>query len=113
MKPFLLLILCIVTSVAAAQSQSGKITGYIPYDAGGRQILVFQVEGNVSGGCNTTSRFAVDSNAPKFKGTQTAVMAAFHTQTDVKVLYSQTCTAHTNTWDVVAVCVGPLPPSAC
>ncbi|PUE41087.1 hypothetical protein B9Z49_21190 [Limnohabitans sp. 2KL-51] len=109
MKKHLVAILCCFAAVASAQFQTAKVTGYIPYESGGRQIFIFQLEGNASGGCNTTSRFAVDSNSLKFKGTQAAIMASFHTQTDVTVVYAQTCGAWVNSWDVVAACVGNIP----
>jgi hypothetical protein len=109
MKKALFATLCLCTTLALAQSQTAKVTGYIPYDNGGRQIFLFQLQGNVSGGCNTSSRFAIDSSALRFKSTQAAVMAAFHTQTDVTVSYSQTCSAWGNSWDIAHVCVGSLP----
>lgn len=109
MKFIIFVVLCLYAALSGAEQQAGKITGYIPYESGGKAILIMQIQGNVSGGCNTTSRFAVDDSAPKFKGTQAAVIAAFHSQADVKVIYSQTCNAYGNAWDIVGVCVGNLP----
>jgi hypothetical protein len=82
---------------------------YIPYDDGSKQVFIFNFEGNVSGGCNSTARFAIDSTSLKFKGTTAALMVAYQSQTDVTVLYSQTCGAWGNAWDVRAVCVGKIP----
>lgn len=109
MKSFVFAFLCLYGALTNAQTQAGKISGYLPYENGTKAILLMQLQGNVAGGCNTTGRFAIDVDAPRFKGTQAAVMAAFHTQADVKVIYSQTCNAFGNAWDIVAVCVGNLP----
>jgi hypothetical protein len=109
MKFVVILVLMLHTAIATAQSQSGKITGYIPYENGQNQVLIFQIQGNVSGGCNTTARFSIDSTSPKFKGTQAAVIAAYHSQADVQVLYAQTCNSWINSWDVRAVCIGSVP----
>jgi hypothetical protein len=80
-------------TMVAAQSQTAKVARYIPFDAGGKQVFILQLQGNVSGGCNTTGRFAIDSSLRRFKSAQAAVMAAFHTQTQVTVSYAQTCNA--------------------
>jgi hypothetical protein len=109
MKKVLFATLCICTTLAVAQSQTAKVSGYVPYDSGGRQILIFQLQGNVSGGCNTTARFAIDSTSLRFKSTQAALMAAFHTQSNVTVAYSQTCSAWSNSWDIAHLCVGIVP----
>ena len=82
--------------------------GYLPYEVDGKQLLIFKLQGNVSGGCNTEARFAVDSSSPKFKGTQVAVITAFHTQADVTVTYATACGAWSNSWDAVLVCVGAM-----
>ncbi len=106
MKKTLCAVLCLCATLAVAQSQTAKVTGYIPYENGGREIFLLKLQSNVAGGCNTTARFAIDSTALRFKGTQAAVMAAFHTQTDVTVSYTQTCGAWGNAWDISYVCVG-------
>jgi hypothetical protein len=103
------LLLAAGSACAQSYSQAGTLNGYIPFDDGVKQILIFQLAGNAQGGCNTTARFAIDSNAPKFKGTMAAVMAAYHTQTPVTVVYTQTCNSWTNAWDVGHICVGQLP----
>lgn len=109
MKFLIFVVLCLYAALSGAEQQAGKVSGYIASDSGGKALLIMQIQGNVSGGCNTTSRFAVDDGAPKFKGIQAAVMAAYHTQADVTVVYSQTCDAWGNSWDIVGVCVGNLP----
>jgi hypothetical protein len=103
-----MLAVCVAGASGQTLSQTGKITGYIPYESGGKQIFLFQVQGVAAAGCNSTGRFALDSNALKFKATQAAVMAAFHSQSDVTVLYTQTCAAWSNSYDMSAVCVGTL-----
>jgi hypothetical protein len=112
MKKIFLAMFLMLSSFSYGQEQllqTGKITGYIPYEFEGKEVFVLQLEGNVSGGCNTTGRFAIDSSQLKFKATRAAVMAAFHSQTPVTVFYNQTCNSFVNTWDVRWVCVGNLP----
>jgi hypothetical protein len=110
MKKILFVVLLLVCSLAfAQQSQTAKITGYIPYDLDGKELLFVQLEGNRSGGCNVTARYAIDSSQLKFKGTRAALIAAFHTQTPVTIFYNETCNAYSNSWDIAWVCVGTIP----
>ncbi|AZN35139.1 hypothetical protein [Iodobacter ciconiae] len=110
MKIILLFFVFISSSLSIAEIQTGKITGYIPYEAPGKQVLIFKIQGSAPSGCNTTGRLAIDSTSLKFKATQAAVMSAFHSQSDVTVLIPQlTCNAWSNSWDVEAVCVGLIP----
>jgi hypothetical protein len=108
MKKILLALLLSLSATAFAETQTGKITGYIPYDAGGKQLFFVALEGNVTGGCNSTGRFAFNSDQLRFKGTQAALMAAFHNQTEVTVTYAPTCNTYANVWDLVYVCVGKI-----
>jgi hypothetical protein len=108
-----LLLTCIalIASPALAQtlSQTGKLTGYIPSQANGKQIFVVQLQGNVTGGCNSSARFAINSDSLSFKTTAAALMAAYHAQSDVTIFYSQSCTALGNAWDLGWACVGNVP----
>jgi hypothetical protein len=107
---FVLTINSLLTMPAFAQSrQTGKIIGYIPYENASNANLIFQIENNVSGTCNTTARFAMSGPTEKYKTTVKAVMVAFHTKTEVTVLYSPSCNSWGNAYDVIAVCVGPVP----
>lgn len=107
----LVAIMCLAfCAMANAQSfQSAKITGFIPSDYQGKELFVVQIEGNASGGCNTSGRFAIDSSQPKFKSVRAAIMAAFFSQSPIVVAYTQTCNAFPNAWDLSYVCVGSIP----
>lgn len=109
MKRLLTVTSLLFASVAMAQSQTGKVGGYIPSQAGGKEIFVIQLQGNATGGCNSSGRFAISTDAPMFKNTAAALMAAYHTQADVTVYYSQSCNALGNAWDISYVCVGNVP----
>ncbi|MEZ8142133.1 hypothetical protein A1OO_19385 [Enterovibrio norvegicus FF-33] len=102
-------LLLLFSSTAIAERQSGQITGYIPYTNDGKKIIIFQITSNVSGGCNTTGRFAVDSLSPIYEGTISAVIAAHHAQSPVTIIYTQSCKAWDNSWDAQGVCVGNIP----
>lgn len=110
MKKFLVLMCFIFCSLANAQTfQTAKITGFIPSDFQGKELVLVQLEGNVSGGCNTTARFAIDSSQLKFKSVRVAIMAAFLSQTSIVVAYTPTCNTFPNAWDLTYVCVGSIP----
>ncbi len=94
---------------ANALGHTAKISGYIPYEMNGKEVLIFKLENNPSGGCNGTARFAIDSSSLKYKGGVAAIMAAFHAQSQVTVLYTQSCSSFSNAWDVQAICVGNIP----
>lgn len=89
--------------------QRGKVTGYIASEANGKPIFLFKLDTSVADGCNYTLRYAVNSDAPKYKGAVMSIMAAYHTQTLVIVYYSKSCTALNNAYDVRWVCVGDIP----
>lgn len=88
---------------------TGKISGFIPYQNGTKSVLIFNLENNVSGGCNMTGRFVLDGDDPKFKGSQATVIAAYFNATPVTVLYRDTCLTWGNSADVEAICVGVTP----
>lgn len=101
------MVFCVEVSAA---TQAGKIVGYVPYDANGKEMIFFQLQGNVSGGCNTTARFVIDSSSLKFRGTVAAIIAAYHAQADVTVIHQQSCSSWSNSWDAQAICVGNINP---
>lgn len=103
---FVLLSLCALS--AHGDSQSGKVIGFLPYTNSGKEVLLLKVQGNNSGGCNSSGRYAIDNTSPHFKMTYAAILAAFHSQTDVFVAYSQSCNSWSNAWDVTYVCSGGI-----
>ncbi len=109
MKKMLFAILYLYVTLASAELQTATVTGYIPYQTSGKQVLLFQLQGNVSGTCNDTARFAIDSSAVHFKNVLAAIMAAHHAQSTITVSYSKTCNAWGNAWDITHVCVGSIP----
>lgn len=110
MKKIVTLIIFAFCLVAKAESyQSAKVIGFIPYDFQGRELFFVQIEGNVSGGCNTTGRFVIDSSQPRFKSVRAAIMASFYAQLPIVAAYTQTCNTYPNSWDLAYVCVGPIP----
>lgn len=102
---FLLLISCNVS----AEFQTGVINGYIPYSSEGQEKFIIQLKNNVSGGGNTTSRFAIAESAANYDKIAAALMAAFHSKTPVTVSYQKTCNAWGNSYDFDFVCVGSIP----
>lgn len=108
MKLIILLCGIFLSSVAIAEKQSGQIQGYFPYHTGQKEILFVKLNNNVSGGCNTTARFAIDSNSQGYKSTQASIMAAFHAKTTIHVNYSATCSSYNNVYDINYICVGDI-----
>ncbi|MEJ7804943.1 MAG: hypothetical protein WKG03_03355 [Telluria sp.] len=108
MKKIFACFLLLFSAMACAGTQTAKVVGYIPYDSGGKQFFFLSLQNNVSGGCNTTGRFVIDSNQLKFKGVQAAVMAAFHSGTEINVQYNETCNTYVGSWDLAYVCVGNI-----
>ena len=110
MKKHLSLILfALLPAWAVAGSQSGKIIGYMPYSdgsTGSAEILLIKLDSSVISGCNTTGRLVLSSTSVSFKSSQAAIMAAYHSQSVVKVNYNETCTRWPNSWDANYVCVG-------
>jgi hypothetical protein len=102
-----ILLLAISSNIFAAK-QSGTITGFIPYSTGTKEILIFKLKDNISGGCNTTGRFAIDSTSVRYKATLSAVIASYHAQTPIKVEYKQTCNSWGNSADISFICVGDI-----
>jgi hypothetical protein len=95
-------------SQAHATYTTGQITGYGPGTANGKYLVVFKLVGQATSGCNTTARFAINSDSLHFQGALSAIVAAFHSQTPVTVSYEATCNKLDNAFDVNFVCVGDI-----
>lgn len=108
MKIIFLITVILYSNISLAITQSGKITGYVPYSSGGKEIIIFKLENNVSSACNSTARFAMDNTLPRYKATLSAVIAAFHSQSTIKVNYLSSCNAWGNSADVNYICVGNI-----
>ena len=104
-----LLLLQLGSASAAVKSHSGKVEGYIVSKNGTEKLFYFKLEGNPTGGCNTTGRFLITDAATTHDGTQSAVMAAFHSKTNVNVYYDEVCSTGENAWDIRWVCIGNIP----
>lgn len=93
-----------------AGSGSGKIIGFIPYANGVHEIIIIKVENN-SGmpTCNTTTRFAMKENNPKYQGTKSAALAAYLAGTSVVVRGENNCSAWGNAESILALCLGDIP----
>jgi hypothetical protein len=103
------LALLAVNTMAVADVQTAMVSGYINYSSGGKQIFLVKLVGGNSGACNTTGRYAIDSSVLHFKGTQAAIMAAYHGQATISINYSTTCNTWINSWDMLYACVGNMP----
>ena len=108
MKRHLVWVLAFVAITANADMQIAKVVGFVPSSYAGKEILVFKLENNSTGGCNTTGRYVIDSSSLHFKATQASIVAAFHAQADVTVSYTQTCNLFPGVWDVSYVCTGAI-----
>ena len=111
MKKIFAIVLALISFSAHAElkSHKGKITGYIASEQGANKVFFFKLEGNPSGGCNTTSRFVVESTSPRYEGIQSAILASFHSKTEVNVYFHETCNTGQNGFDSLWVCVGDIP----
>ncbi|KDM93464.1 hypothetical protein [Photobacterium galatheae] len=108
MKKVILALLALTSFSVNAASQSGVITGYIPYSNANKEIIIFQLENNVAQGCNVTGRFAMDNTSPRYQATLSAVLAAYHAKSRIRVNYLDTCNAWGNSADVSFICVGDV-----
>ena len=104
-----LLSFLVQSAMAELQSHSGKVTGYIASESAGNKLFYFKLENNPSGGCNTTSRFAIDGNRDSYESVNSAILASYHSQSDVRVYYTGSCDSAPNALDVLWVCVGDIP----
>ncbi len=108
MKIYALAILLIFPTITLAGSQTGKVTGYVPYHNGTLKSFGFKLENNIIEGCNTTGRFHFDSEMVEFNQMVSSIIAAYHSNTEVKVNYSTTCNTLGNSFDTNYVCVGNI-----
>jgi hypothetical protein len=105
-------LLSVVTSAAMAGSGSGTVTGFIPGNASGTSVFVFQTSSNPSSSatsCNTTLRFAMASTNPQYSSTVAAVMSAYASGAPVIAVGTGSCTLLSNAEDLNYVCVGTIP----
>lgn len=101
----------LATTTTNAENGSGRITGFIPYSSGGKEIFFVKTE-TVSGthlACNNAGRFAISSDSPHFKSTQSAVMAAMATGARVDLRGGGSCSVWSNSEDLHYLCVGDIP----
>ncbi|WP_020413340.1 hypothetical protein [Microbulbifer variabilis] len=108
MKLFAFILGLLITQAVTAEFHTGEITGLIPYQNGTKEVLIIQMEGNPSGGCNTTARFAMDSDKVWFKTAQSVLLAALHAQSQIKVNYTASCNSQSNAWDIQYLCAGKI-----
>ncbi|PTQ90496.1 hypothetical protein [Agitococcus lubricus] len=108
----LLFILAALSSVSAyaGTSTGGTITGFSPYSSGTVEILIFKTS-TLTGtpACNTTQRFAINSNNIRYSNTTAAVMTAYSANKIVQVKGLGTCNVWGNAEDVDVICVGDMP----
>lgn len=99
-----------MSAVTNAGTGTGKITGYIPYNSGELELLFFRVESHVgSPDCNTTKRFTMRSDSPRFKNTQAVVLAAMLSGTQVTARGLNKCDNISNSEDLNYLCLGSIP----
>ncbi|GAB6262567.1 hypothetical protein [Photobacterium sp. 53610] len=108
MKKRIATLIALTSFSVNASVQSGVISGYIPYSHEQKEIIIFQLNNNVAQGCNTTGRFAMDSTSPRYPATLSAVLAAYHSKSPIRVNYLDTCNAWGNSADVDYICVGDV-----
>lgn len=105
-KSVFLLSLAAGLSGANAVTVGGNVSGYVSVSDTAGPVLLVKLDSSSVEGCNTSGRFAISSTDTRYKATLAAVMAAYHAQSPVKVVYNQTCTAWSNSYDMSYVCVG-------
>ncbi len=99
-----------LSSIANAGEGNGKITGFIPYAKGNMEIILIKVENHTqTPTCNTTLRFSMREDNPKYQGTKAAALAAFMAGTPVKMLGENNCQAWGNAETIKALCLGNIP----
>lgn len=94
---------------AATKSFSGKVSGYSVSIWSGKELFMFKLDNSVSEGCNTTGRYAINSDSMQYESIKAAVMSAYHGGSDVLVKANDVCTAISNSYDVYGVRVGDMP----
>lgn len=95
--------------VNAYPTQQGNLKGYLPYAEAEREVFFFNLDTTTVRGCNTSNRYAIDSNHKNFKSVVSAVMAAFHSKTPVRVYFEEKCDTYSNSFDSRYICIGDIP----
>ena len=97
------------TSLAWAGSGTGLVTGFVTGISNGTVVFLLstQAQSNTPS-CNTTQRFAMSANDPRYKETVAGVMSAQASGTPVYAVGLGTCTYLTNSEDLSYVCVGGI-----
>ena len=99
-----------IKALAGSSNISGQVSGYIVSSSGANELFIFKLNNSVPNGCNKDGRFAIDSTSPHFKSVQSAVLASYHSQSNMKVYFqSNECTALSNSEDVLWTCIGDIP----
>ncbi|UTW46438.1 hypothetical protein KFE80_06045 [bacterium SCSIO 12696] len=105
-----LAVLCTSALVwAGTKDFSGKVSGYSVSIWSGKEIFLFKLDSSVSEGCNTTGRYAINSDSMQYKSIQAAIMSAYHGSSDVLVRANDVCTIIGNSYDVYGVRIGNMP----
>jgi len=106
MKKIIFLAFLFVSSNSFAAIITGPITGFLPISSGDTEVLLVKIGGGTTAGCNTSARFAIDSNSKRYDATFASVLAAFHAGDSIKVNYLSSCNAWHNSADINYICVG-------
>lgn len=106
---FLLTLPTIVLSATHAGRNTGVVTGYIPYSNAGKEVFFVKITNSSTSGCNTTGRFAIDDDSERFDVTRSAVIAAYHAQTPVTIVFKASCDTWSNATDINYMCFGNIP----
>jgi hypothetical protein len=108
MNKIIVLLSGILSFGVYAERQNAEITGLVPYESGGKKILIFKLKGNIAGGCNTTARFAIDDSKLNFDLMSSTILSSFHSKTPVQVEYNTTCNSWGNAYDARFICLGDI-----
>jgi hypothetical protein len=109
-KRALLVTLLLLSTNTFAGTALGKVTGYIPYSTGGKELLFVKIEAHVdSPTCNVTGRFTMSSSDLKYESTNAALLAAFMSGATVRAKGRNTCNNWSNSEDLSYVCLGSIP----
>ncbi|RZQ52627.1 hypothetical protein C1E23_13280 [Pseudoalteromonas phenolica] len=108
MKYLSMFLLLIFSFKTFAERQTGIITGLVPFESNGKKIIVFKLEDNVSGECNTTARFAFDDSKINYDLMASTLLSAYHSKTRVQVEFNRTCHAWGNSFDSRYICIGDI-----
>ena len=112
MKKIILFCLFLVSPLVGAYPlDAGKIKGYIPYARGGVEYLFIQLDHTRADrlDCNSTNRYVITDKSDNYRSTLSAVMAAFHAQSPVKVQHLGHCDDFGNSESMSYLCVGDIP----